>query len=106
MTKEELLELLRADRPNQVIHEVTSFRSHPLSNYGMEYEVDVVMEADMLGTKIRRVHISGLPYPLKPYLDLRKKWEEQTLEQSLEDLNRNLEHLEQKPKDLNGNADE
>ncbi len=89
MSKEELLELLRKDRPNQVIHEVTDFKEHPLSKYGVEYEVSVIMQVDMLGTKIKRVHMGGLPYPLKPYNDLLKKWEVLPLQESLNDLNQN-----------------
>ena len=89
MSKEELLELLRKDRPEQVIHEVIDFRPHPLSKYGIEYEVDVVMETQLFETKIKRHRIGGLPYPLKPYNDLLKKWEVQPLQESLNDLNQN-----------------
>lgn len=74
MIEEELLLLLREDRPEQVIHEVTDFRIHPLSKYGVEYEVDVIMEIQFFETKIRRHHIKGLPYPVKPYKDLQEKW--------------------------------
>lgn len=80
MSKEELLELLRKDRPEQVIHEVIDFRPHSLSKYGVEYEVDVVMETQLFETKIKRHHVGGLPYPLKPYIELQEKWKTQSLE--------------------------
>ena len=83
MSKKELLLLLREDRPEQVIHEVTDFRVHPLSKYGVEYEVDVIMETQFFETKIRRHHIKGLPYPVKPYKDLQEKWATEPLEKSL-----------------------
>jgi len=89
MSKEELLRLLREDRPNQVIHEVTDFRVHPLSKYGVEYEVDVVMETYFFETKIRKHHMKGLPYPIKPYKDLQEKWATEPLEKSLNELNQN-----------------
>ena len=89
MSNEELLLLLREDRPDQVIHEVTDFRVHPLSKYGVEYEVDVVMETHIFETKIRRHHIKGLPYPIKPYKDLQEKWATEPLEKSLNELNQN-----------------
>jgi hypothetical protein len=86
MTKEEMLDLIRKDRPEQVIHEVISFIKHPLFNYGIEYEAHVVMETPMFLSKIKRVHMK-LPYPVKPYNDLQKKWETQPLDESLKELN-------------------
>ena len=93
MSKEELLELLRKDRPEQVIHEVIDFRPHPLSKYGVEYEVDVVMETQLFETKIKRHHVGGLPYPLKPYLELQEKWGTRPLEESLNELNQNKDDI-------------
>jgi hypothetical protein len=86
MSNEELLELIRKDRPNQVIHEVTGFREHPLHWAGVQYEVDVIMETQFYETKIRKHHMKGLPYPVKPYNELQKKWEEQTLQQSINQI--------------------
>ncbi len=71
MGKEELLELIRKERPGQVIHEVKDFRPHPLRNFGVEYEVDVVMENNFFNKKI--INIS-LPYPIEPYLKIQKEW--------------------------------
>lgn len=88
MNKEELMILISKDRPNQVIHEVIDFRVHPLSKYGVEYEVDVVMEVQFFETKIRRHRIS-IPYPIKPYKELQEKWAAEPLEKSLNELNQN-----------------
>jgi|LakMenEpi05May12_1017382.scaffolds.fasta_scaffold20392_1 hypothetical protein len=71
LTNEEVLELIRADRPGQVIHEVTSFKQGTKPGY--DWEINVVMEGDFLGTTIRRVNMQ-LPYPLKTYKDLEEKF--------------------------------
>lgn len=89
MSKEELLLLLREDRPEQVIHEVTDFRVHPLSKYGVEYEVDVVMETHLEQTKIRRHHVKGLPYPIKLHKEARILHLEYQKEKIENELNQN-----------------
>ena len=66
MTNESMLDLIRLDRPKQVIHEVLSFK---LNSHNL-YEVSVRMENDVLGTKIKNHHIT-LPYPLSRYNELR-----------------------------------
>lgn len=70
-TKEEVLELIRADRPGQVIREVVSF--NPGTKPGYDWEVNVIMEGDFFGTTIRRVNME-LPYPIKTYIDLQEKF--------------------------------
>lgn len=64
--KEEMLKLIRNDRPSQVINEVKEFRWNDLLNF---YEVKVDMESEFFGTKILHTHTT-LPYPIKRYLKL------------------------------------
>ena len=67
MTNDELLEKIRLDRPNQVIHKVVSYKE---TKFGY-LDVDVVMEAEFFGTKVRNVNMT-LPYPVKAYIDLKE----------------------------------
>ena len=67
MNNEEMLEKIRLDRPNQVIHEVISFKEN---GYGL-YDVNVDMEIDLMGTKIKHYNTT-LPYPLQKYEELRE----------------------------------
>ena len=64
-TNEEMLEKIRADRPNQVIHEVISFK---LGSLGY-YDVVVDMEGQFLNTKVSHVR-QTLPYPLNRFNSL------------------------------------
>jgi len=81
-TNEELLDLLRKDRPNQVIHKVLDYRPHPLCGLcDVLYEVDVVMEGQFFETTIKSVHMQGLPYPIKPWSDLQDEWSASTMEE-------------------------
>jgi len=68
MTNEEMLSKLREERPNQVIHEVVSFKEN---DYGF-YDVNVDMESDFLGTKVLHTQ-SKLPYPVSGYNKLSDK---------------------------------
>ena len=87
MDNQELLELIRKDRPEQVIHEVTGFKVHPLSKLcDVKYDVSVVMEVQFYETKTKRVNIN-LPYPVEPYKELQEKWGRESLEQSLKEIN-------------------
>lgn len=65
MTNEELLEKIRLDRPDQVIHEVLSFKDTKAGYL----EVDVIMQAQFFETTVRRTHMT-LPYPLEKYMEL------------------------------------
>jgi hypothetical protein len=65
MTNEVMLGLIRADRPNQVIHEVKSFE---VNEYGF-YDVHVDMQLQAFGTTIKHA-AERLPYPLKAYKNL------------------------------------
>ena len=73
MTNDEMLELIRLDRPNQVIHKVVDFTP---SDFGL-MSVKVDMEGKFFDTTIRHMHIS-LPYPLEKFLKLsngeKTKW--------------------------------
>ena len=82
ITNEELLELIRKDRPDQVIHLVEDFRVHPLSGLcDVLYEVDVIMDYQSLDSEITSLKsIKGMPYPMKPWGDLQRKWEQETIE--------------------------
>lgn len=72
MTNEEMLDLLRKDRPGQTIHEVKAVKAHPLNSMGVEYLVDAVLQIDnFFGTTIQRVNVQ-LPYPLDGW----RKWKE------------------------------
>ena len=62
MNKDELLVKLRLERPEQVIHEVLSFKKN---KHGF-YNVDVNMETMFFKTKIKNTHIT-LPYPCSEY---------------------------------------
>jgi len=69
MTNQEMLELIRKDRPNQKILEVVKVcEPEQFKVKGVEYDVHVVMEVDFFGTIVKRVNIV-LPYPTKPYID-------------------------------------
>lgn len=65
MTNEEILNLVRTDRPDQVIHKVIDFKP---SNFGL-IEVMVDMEGMFFFTKVKHVHMK-IPYPLANYLKL------------------------------------
>ena len=62
MTNEEMLEKVRRDRPNQVIHEVIDFE---INNFGF-YDVRVDMETLVMDTKIKHC-VTNIPYPLSEY---------------------------------------
>lgn len=69
MTNEEMLELIRKDRPSQNILEVVKVTEPEQFNVkGVEYDVHVIMEVDFFGTKVKRVNIA-LPYPIEPYIE-------------------------------------
>ena len=61
-SKEQMLENLRKERPEQVINEVLSFEKN---KYGF-YDVVVDMEHQFLETRIKHVH-QRLPYPYREY---------------------------------------
>lgn len=61
-TNDELLDLIRKDRPTQVIHEIFSFKE---TEFGI-IMAKVDMEADFMGTTIRHALIS-IPYPIQKY---------------------------------------
>ena len=68
MTNQEMLELIRKDRPNQKILEVVKVcEPEQFKVKGVEYDVHVVMEVDLL-EKGKRYNLV-LPYPTKPYID-------------------------------------
>lgn len=67
-TNDEMLELLRKERPNQVIHEVISFKKN---DYGF-YDVEVDMESMFLETKVLHTKCR-LPYPYKSYEKMSEK---------------------------------
>ena len=68
MNNEEMLEKIRLDRPNQVIHEVISFKEN---GYGF-YDVKVDMESMFFDTKIKHSK-AILPYPFSEYEKLSEK---------------------------------
>ena len=63
-----MLEKIRQDRPNQVIHEVISFKEN---EYGF-YDVKVEMETMFFETKISHAKHT-LPYPMSEYEKLSEK---------------------------------
>ena len=65
MTNEELLEKIRLDRPNQIIHEVLSYKETKAGYL----EVDVIMPAQFFDTIVSRTHMT-LPYPLEKYMEI------------------------------------
>ena len=65
---EEMLARIRAERPNQVIHEVISFKENELGFF----DVIVDMEVKFFGTTIKH-STSKLPYPFEVYNKLGKK---------------------------------
>jgi hypothetical protein len=68
MTNEEMLVLIRAERPFQVIHEVMSFKEN---KFGF-YDVVVDMQVNFFGTTIKH-STSKLPYPTEAYNRLGEK---------------------------------
>ena len=64
----EMLSKIRLDRPDQVIHEVISFKKN---EYGF-YDVIVDMESMFFTTKIKHTKTT-LPYPLSGYEKLSEK---------------------------------
>jgi hypothetical protein len=68
MNNEEMLNKIRLDRPNQVIHEVISFKEN---EYGF-YNVKVDMESMFFDTKIKHSKAT-LPYPFSEYEKLSEK---------------------------------
>lgn len=67
-TSEEILQKIRDDRPNQVIHEVISFKK---SMHGF-YDVKVDMETMFFNTTV--IHTKCmLPYPMSEYEKLTNK---------------------------------
>lgn len=61
---EEMLQKIRADRPDQVINEVFSFKEGPYEIYW----ADLDMQGNLNGTIIKHIRLS-IPYPLKKYTD-------------------------------------
>jgi hypothetical protein len=59
MNKEEILENLRKERPNQVIHEVIDYEKCESGNF---YNVCVLMQSNFLGTLVNKTKLV-LPYP-------------------------------------------
>lgn len=68
MTNEDMLQKVRADRPEQVIHSVLSFEKE---KRGL-YRVEVLMEGQFFETKVRQMKVS-LPYPVKAYEKMSEK---------------------------------
>ena len=66
LTNEQMLGMIRKDRPTQIINEVISFKPSSLGIKDVQYDVIVSMETDFLGTKIKNTKFK-LPYPVKPY---------------------------------------
>ncbi len=62
MENEEMLNKIRKDRPNQIIHKVFSFQKN---KFGF-YDVEVDMETMFLETKILHTRVT-IPYPLSEY---------------------------------------
>jgi hypothetical protein len=69
MTNEEMLSKIQADRPDQVINKVISFKD---TGRGY-YDVEVDMEMRFFETTIKSHH-AILPYPLKKYVALQHKY--------------------------------
>ncbi|GAH04638.1 unnamed protein product, partial [marine sediment metagenome] len=61
-TNDEMLERVREDRPNQVIHEVLGFKKN---KFGF-YTVEVDMEVMFLKTKVLHAK-HKIPYPISLY---------------------------------------
>lgn len=74
MTKNEILEKIRAERPTQNIHEVLSFNKN---EYGF-FDVLVDMETSFCGVTIAHSK-QHIPYPLKKFQELddlqMQRWE-------------------------------
>lgn len=62
MDNNEMLELIRKDRPKQVINEVVSFYKN---EYGF-YDVIVDMESGFFGVTVKHTKTT-LPYPLEEF---------------------------------------
>jgi len=60
---EQMLEVIRKDRPEQVIHEVLSVEKN---EYGF-YTVEVIMESLFFNTIVKNTKVK-LPYPVSKYL--------------------------------------
>lgn len=71
-TNDEMLKLIREDRPGQVINEVISFEKN---KYGF-YDVHVDMQSQFFETKVLHVKMR-LPYPYKKYEELSKDKQEE-----------------------------
>ena len=61
-SNEEMLDLIRKDRPSQVINNVIDFK---INSFGF-YTVSVDMESMFFETKILHIH-TKLPYPSEAY---------------------------------------
>lgn len=68
MNKEEILNNIRLERPDQVINKIISIEKN---NYGF-YNVKVDMEGHFFETTISSIKIT-LPYPNSEYLKLSKE---------------------------------
>jgi len=66
LTNEQMLEMVRKDRPKQVIHQVVSFKPNKSKAKGVLYNVEVIMESEFLGVKIKN-YKQELPYPVEAY---------------------------------------
>jgi hypothetical protein len=62
-----MLERVRKDRPNQVIHEVFGFKENEYGFY--DVKVDMELESPYFCTKILH-HKCILPYPVSKYLEM------------------------------------
>ena len=67
-TNEEMLDLIRKDRPDRVIHSVEKFWKNSLGFY----TVSVDMESMFFETLVRHTHVD-LPYPRSGYAKLDDK---------------------------------
>ena len=65
MNKKEMLEKVRKDRPNQVIHEVIDFKKNKLGFYTVEVDMEVMF----LNTKVLHA-VHKIPYPISEYNNL------------------------------------
>jgi hypothetical protein len=91
MDNKELLKLIRKDRPDQVIHEVTNFipfPHQPFASRGVKYSVDVIMETNFFGTKVKRTIVQGLPYPVEPYREIQEEWDKSSREELIARLSK------------------
>lgn len=78
MNNEEMLEKMRLDRPEQLIHEVISYEKN---KYGF-YNVKVNMEGRFFETIVKHT-ISVLPYPMNDFHALSQKDKKEWINNSI-----------------------